>query len=139
MLRLKFLQTALTYLEQHQWYLTIFFAPRLDFEEATWTFSRNSSSSTSSSSTSNDVMHPWAVQLCDDIELLAHCVDGDELSNAYKGNLHNLVWLREVTNIFLNTDARVIVAHWLSTTVGPHLPEQDYPSLKEETTLGVFQ
>ena len=99
--------------DNHQWYLTILFAPRLVFEQQSWSFSASVS------------MHPWAKRLWTDLALTRHVNDGLEFYNTLQGHLRNLLWDEDVGRSFVDLDLSQVAPEWFNNEIPPPLPYHD--------------
>ena len=99
--RIKQVQRWIRDKSNNQWILTIYFSPRLPFEQTGFSF--------------NDVdrMHPWAQQFYESLGLLNNIEKGAAFLAKLGGDLHKLIWDEPLGEEFVNLNVRELESWWL--------------------------
>ena len=64
-------------------------------------------------------IHPWAVQLKRDLQIVVDHPEAESFATYWCGDIHELIWDREVTELFLAFDPRALRTAFMSTAWRP--------------------
>ena len=124
-LRLGFMQRMLRHPTEHAQVLTVFYHPKLRFEQ-----------DDASHSVPGKVFpkHPWAIQLHGDISLWEVLDDGHELVTAVGKRVDKLFFNDDIKHMFLAVDVSRLRVYHVTSNVPPPLPynQFDVPVVDED-------